>query len=111
MYTAILCLALNVYFEAGNQPIVGKIAVAQVVMNRGELDEYPDTVCEVIHQGPTYTNGRGDVYPIKWKCQFTWYCDGKSDEPRDKKTYERLLTIATSIVYNRINFIEERQLC
>ena len=70
MYAAILCLALNVYFEAGNQPIVGKIAVAQVVMNRVELDEYPDTVCEVIHQGPTYTNGKGDVYPKKWKCQF-----------------------------------------
>jgi N-acetylmuramoyl-L-alanine amidase len=94
---AVLCLALNVYFEAGNQPIVGKIAVAQVVMNRVVLKEYPDTVCEVIHQGPTRTNELGEVYPIKWKCQFTWYCDGKSDEPLDSETWKQSLTIASLV--------------
>ena len=45
-------------------------------------------------------------YPIRNRCQFSWWCDGKSDEPKDKKTYERLLTIAQSIVYNEINFID-----
>ena len=109
------CLTKNIYFEAKNQSIAGQIAVALVVLNRVKDKRFPNTICEVVHQGPTreswktrQTSDPNDAkfYPIKNRCQFSWYCDGKSDEPRDKKTYERLLTIATSIVYNKINFID-----
>ena len=50
---ALVCLALNVYHEARDQPFIGQVAVAQVVMNRVYDDRYPDDVCEVVMQGPT----------------------------------------------------------
>ena len=46
----IFCLAQNIYFEAGNQPLAGKIAVSQVVLNRTQHPNYPTTVCGVIYQ-------------------------------------------------------------
>ena len=51
--TAFICLALNTYHEAKNQSLVGQIATAQVVMNRVEDDRFPNTICEVVKQGPT----------------------------------------------------------
>ena len=48
---AIVCLALNVYYEARSQSVVEQIAVAQVVINRVNDDRYPDTVCKVVKQG------------------------------------------------------------
>ena len=112
---SIKCLAMNMYHEARGQGSAGLLGVSSVVMNRVRDKRFPNTICEVVHQGPTreswktrQTSDPNDAkfYPIRNRCQFSWYCDGKSDEPRDKKTYERLLTIATSIVYNRINFID-----
>ena len=55
----------------------GKVAVAQVTMNRVRSLHYPNTVCKVITQGRHYSNG----FPVKDRCQFSWYCDGKHDEP------------------------------
>ena len=51
--TAFICLALNTYHEAKNQSLVGQIATAQVVMNRVEDKRFPNTICEVVKQGPT----------------------------------------------------------
>ena len=112
---SIKCLAMNMYHEARGQGSAGLLGVSSVVMNRVRDKRFPSTICEVVHQGPTreswktrQTSDPNDAkfYPIKNRCQFSWYCDGRSDEPKDKKTYERLLTIATSIVYNKINFID-----
>ena len=109
------CLALNMYHEARNQGSAGLLAVTAVVFNRVNDKRFPNTVCEVIEQGPTRESWKtkqtpdpsdAKFYPIKNRCQFSWYCDGKSDVPKQKKTYERLLTIAESIVYNRIPFID-----
>ena len=52
---ALVCLALNIYHEARDQPFIGQVAVAQVVMNRVHDDRYPNTVCEVVKQSPTYS--------------------------------------------------------
>ena len=84
MESVILCLALNVYFEARNQPIDGQVAVSQVVLNRVLDERYPNDPCEVVTQGPTYPDSS---LPIKHKCQFSWYCDGKSDEPNDRDAF------------------------
>ncbi len=92
---ALFCLALNAYHEARNQDIRGMVAVSQVVINRVESDLFPDDVCEVVMQGPTreswktrqyeYIEEEDRVYyPIRHRCQFSWYCDGKSDEPHDE---------------------------
>ena len=51
--TAFICLALNTYHEAKNQSLVGQIATAQVVMNRVEDNRFPNTIWEVVKQGPT----------------------------------------------------------
>jgi len=94
MAEAILCLALNIYHEARNQPTIGQIAVAQVVMNRVLDDRYPDDVCDVVHQGLHYESG----HPIMHKCQFSWYCDGKSDTPTDEAAYRYAEDVAEMVV-------------
>ena len=71
------CLASNIYWEARNQPLMGKIAVAQVTMNRVDALRYPDTICGVVTQTRYYPSGRIDLH----SCQFSWYCDGLGDEP------------------------------
>ena len=47
MMTAAMCLALNMFFEARNEDIMGQIMVADVTMNRVESNHYPDNVCDV----------------------------------------------------------------
>ncbi len=41
--------------ESGNQPLTGKIAVGNVIMNRVNSPLFPDTVYEVIHQANQFT--------------------------------------------------------
>ena len=84
------CMAQNVYFESRHEPMLGKIAVAHVVMNRIEDKRWPGTVCEVVKEGPVReswktkkdpTLAKEDrvYYPRKNRCQFSWYCDGHRD--------------------------------
>ena len=76
------CLAENVYFEARNQGTAGWSAVISVTLNRVKDKRFPNTVCEVVKQGPTRESWKknGIYYPIRHKCQFSWYCDGKADK-------------------------------
>ena len=97
MIEAITCLALNIYFESRNQPIEGQVAVSQVVLERVKSKKYPDTVCEVVFQGPTYSWSVN--YPIKDRCQFSWYCDGFSDKPRDEIAWLNSLEVAEKVYY------------
>ena len=103
--TAFICLALNTYHEAKNQSLVGQVATAQVVMNRVADDRYPNTVCEVVKQGPhrpSWENPEKE-YPVKHRCQFSWYCDGKSDIPKNEKAWKKAQDYAYLVLYNRIN--------
>jgi spore germination cell wall hydrolase CwlJ-like protein len=68
------CMALNIYYEARGEGWKGKAAVAHVVQNRVEHPKYPNTVCGVVLQSRKW---KGRV--IRDKCQFAWYCDGRSD--------------------------------
>ena len=86
------CLALNIYHEARNQPLVGKLAVAQVTINRVNHNRFPDSVCAVVRQGFYYNQS-----PIKNKCQFSWWCDGKSDKPKDKASWQQIQILADKI--------------
>ena len=97
MIEAITCLALNIYFESRNQPIEGQIAVSQVVLERVKSEKYPNTVCEVVFQGPTYSWSVN--YPIKDRCQFSWYCDGLSDKPKDEIAWLNSLEVAEKVYY------------
>ena len=62
------CMADNIYYEAAMEPAEGKLAVAQVVMNRSESPDFPKDICQVIYQ-------RNSFYQTV-VCQFTWLCDG-----------------------------------
>ena len=98
--TALMCLALNTYHEAKNQSMIGQLATAQVVMNRVADSRYPNTVCEVVKQGPKY---KGSDVPVRHKCQFSWFCDGKSDEPRrDSKEWFKAQDYARIVLSGRI---------
>ena len=81
LHQQMVCLAENIYFEARAEGIEGKAAVANVTRNRVNSDLFPNTYCEVVQQGPVREswNKPGVYYPIKHKCQFSWYCDGKKD--------------------------------
>ena len=102
--TAFLCLALNTYHEAKNQSMIGQIATAQVVMNRVEDSRYPNTVCEVVKQGPSRPSWKDPSkrIPVKHRCQFSWYCDGKSDIPKNKKAWKKAQDYAYLVLNNRI---------
>jgi spore germination cell wall hydrolase CwlJ-like protein len=76
------CLAKNIYFEAGSEPVEGKIAVAQVTKNRVKSGKFANTYCGVIYERH------------KNKCQFSWTCDGRSDRINAPSLYRNALKIA-----------------
>ena len=92
------CLAENVYFEARSQGFAGWVAVAQVTLNRVEDKRFPNTICEVVKQGLTYESG----HPIKNKCQFSWYCDGKSDKVKNLKVYSEINELVNYVLDQKL---------
>ena len=62
---ALKCLTQAVYYEAANEPLQGRRAVAQVVLNRMKHPAYPNSVCGVVYEGVNR--------PV---CQFSFTCDG-----------------------------------
>jgi N-acetylmuramoyl-L-alanine amidase len=102
------CLAMNMYHEARNQGTAGVLAVTAVVLNRVHDDRFPDTICEVVEQGPTRSSWKDPTirYPIKNRCQFSWYCDGISDTPHIKEEYQYFLRLSTGILSKKISFID-----
>ena len=101
------CLAQNMYFEAGNQPLAGKIAVSQVVINRTNHMNYPSDICGVVYQAKWKENWKGNMMPARHQCQFSWFCDGKSDDPVDSKTWIQCLTLARNIIQGEYGDITE----
>ena len=95
---AVMCLSLNIYYEARNQPLRGQMAVAEVVLNRVEDDRFPDTICEVVMEGPTYS-WKPD-FPVRHRCQFSWYCDGKSDTPLEFEAWNTSVMVAENLLAN-----------
>ena len=110
------CHAKNMYYEARSQGLAGQLAVSLVVLNRVKDSRYPNTICEVVEQGPVRESWktRGKVvpdherkyFPIRNRCQFSWYCDGKSDEPKDLTTYESLYNMGIDLVYGDITVVD-----
>ena len=89
------CLALNIYFEAGVESTAGKLAVANVTINRKNSSDYPNTICGVVKEGKHYHDKKIDKrYPLRDRCQFSWYCDGKVDNVLNKRAYRESDKIA-----------------
>ncbi len=80
---AITCLARTIYWEARGEEVVGMEAIANVVMNRLGIEGFPNTICEVVMQGQE-----------QGACQFSWWCDGQSDDAQEAKSYATAKEIA-----------------
>ena len=102
------CLAKNIYFEAKSEPVAGQYAVADVVLNRVQDSRFPNTICEVVYEGVMReswkTKQHKDLpddqrifHPVRHKCQFSWYCDGKSDKIKDSDSWRKCQEIAYRI--------------
>jgi len=84
------CLAINVYREAGHEPFEGKVAVAQVTLNRVNSNKFPRDVCAVVYQKSRFTE--------RVVCQFSWYCDSKHrNRPVDEEAYEESYRVAKMV--------------
>lgn len=84
------CLAINIYREAGYEPFEGKVAVAQVTMNRVKDPNFPNDVCGVVYQKTT---------AVKTVCQFSWYCDATHrNRPIGKEAYAESYEVAKKVL-------------
>lgn len=86
------CLAKNIYHEAASEPFEGKVAVAQVTMNRAESGKFPSDVCGVVYQK--------NVFMEKVVCQFSWYCEngGRSKPIRSQALYNESYEVAKKVL-------------
>ena len=85
------CLARNIYHEAGYEPFEGKVAVAQVTINRAESGQFPSDICQVVYQ-------KNIVYE-KVLCQFSWYCDSASlKKPMNGPVYIESMEVAKKVL-------------
>ena len=102
------CLAQNIYHEARNQPQAGQMAVMSVTINRVNDHRFPNTICEVVKQGPSRPSwkGTGEMIPIRHKCQFSWYCDGKSDKVHDKESFNHIKLLTDAVVDGSIKILD-----
>lgn len=103
-----VCLTQNVYHEARNQPHAGQMAVMSVTLNRVKDSRFPNTICGVVKQGPHRPSwkGTGEMIPVRHRCQFSWYCDGKSDTAHDKDTYNSIYLFTTQLVSGTITLLD-----
>lgn len=92
------CMAENIYYEAGNQSFVGKIAVGQVVLNRTKMPGYPRTICGVIYDGSQ--NVHTSV------CQFSWTCASRLNIDKSSAFWGQSLKAAKELLYNKDKLID-----
>jgi hypothetical protein len=87
------CLALNIYHEARGEPEAGKVAVAHVVMNRVKSRRFPNSVCTVVTQG-------GEKR--RYRCQFSWHCDGRPDRPKNRRAWRKSQRLAEKVLSGQV---------
>ena len=85
------CLSKNIYYEAGGEPFEGKVAVAQVTLNRVNSGQFPDDVCKTIYQ-------KNVIYE-KVICQFSWACDRDTGtKPPNNANYRESVEVAKKVL-------------
>ena len=107
------CLAENIYHEARNQGTAGWLAVAAVTLNRTTDRRFPNTICEVVFQAETKeswtTKSKKDIpdaerifYPVLYRCQFSWYCDGRSDDINQITIYMEIMSFTKLLLTSQM---------
>lgn len=85
------CLAQNIYYEAGYEPFEGKVAVAQVTLNRAESGKFPEDICGVIYQ-------KNNLYGSTI-CQFSWYCEQPAiRKPVNAAAFNESMAVAKKVL-------------
>ena len=80
-------MAMNIYHEAGNQPLIGKIAVGVVTLNRLKDKRYPKNIRDVVTEPQ----------------QFSWYNTKEANTPpannsRWRESYEVAKLLLTKAI-------------
>lgn len=96
----IMCLAKNIYYEAGLEEFDGQVAVAQVTLNRVEHEEFPNSVCGVVYH-KTKSNSTG-----KTVCQFSWVCNVPSKIKYSSQRWEESYGIARNVIIDGLRLHE-----
>lgn len=85
------CLAKNIYYEAGGEPFEGKVAVAQVTLNRAENIGFPGDICQVIYQKNKFYD--------QVLCQFSWTCQSANSlKPMNKAEFHESTVVAKKVL-------------
>ena len=93
-FAEIKCMADNIYYEASNQPLIGKVAVAYVTLNRVEDSDFKDSICGVVYEKSPNKNRT---------CQFSWTCQAKRFKPitdANVAVWKSCYDIAISVILN-----------
>lgn len=85
------CLAQAIYYEARGETREGQLAVANVIINRAFSKKYPSTICGVVYQNAD--KGR-------YKCQFTFACDGRADVATERAAWNRSMKMADTAFHD-----------
>ena len=86
------CLTKNIYWEAASEPFEGKVAVAQVTLNRVESGKFGDGICGVVYQK--------NIFYERIVCQFSWVCEGNwKTKPVMSKYYAESEEVAKKVLF------------
>lgn len=84
------CLTTNIYREAANEPFEGKVAVAQVTLNRVDHPRFPKEVCQVVYEK--------NIFMERVVCQFSWYCMKLPKIDKTSEAYKESLIVAKKVL-------------
>lgn len=103
----LLCLAKNIYYEAGLETREGMIAVAQVTLNRAEDGKFPKTVCGVVNQKTQVTVVKENKPVVKTVCQFSWACEPPRAVRYVSNAWQNSLEVAREVMYSGLRLENE----
>lgn len=120
----LMCLAKNIYYEAGLEGRDGMVAVAQVTLNRTQNDKFPNTICGVVNQKTELTKPKQvtttkvihrpffskdevvktteTVYRKVKVCQFSWVCNPPAPVRYVSDRWQESVEIAMEVMYQGI---------
>jgi len=127
------CLAKNIYYEAGNESLEGKVAVGLVTLNRVADGRFSNSVCGVVHQRTLFQHQRKttvtrEVHTKKYLvldhvdhvtevktqvystavCQFSWSCGAVARPKVNDQHWEESLAVANQLLEGGFDDLREK---
>ena len=78
------------------------IAVANVTLNRVDDPSIPSSVCGVVYQARLW-----DGFPVRNACQFSWYCDGRSDTIKEMPRFRKIYNLAKEVMRGNLDDVTD----